>query len=452
MTYAEWPPTMTKTRCIMNRFTAIGALVVCAAAAHAGAPVGHHTLTGPTTPEEMDRLIDDLDHVSYEVRTFATRRLWAIGMPAQQRLLEATTSDSPEVVLRAKKLLRAFEGFLFHGIRVELAFSKPRIAWDEPVDLRVTLINDTDFEARVLMETDAAERAELSPESRQVADMLDVAESLRVFGPTERNVGLRVDDINLDPHIAEVVQVRLGAGPIGTIAPGERVTITVHDFNRGWARMPMLDAGRYAVQFDYMPRWKDTALLDAGVGRVTSNKATVTVTTSAPDTVSRRGVEASLTVERDGEDLVAKLVNRTDKTKLVNRNFGSAPPFAHGRWVYDRDGNMREVSSIERAGASWHDFNPGRLVAVAPGATIELTRIAQDELVKRMAAHGAKVNETAWELYFTYSNLCDRNWQKRQGDALIGAETAPEFLRTLLPANILTGWHTSNRVSVSKGH
>ncbi len=417
---------------------------------HAEPSVNRASLTDPATTQEIDRLVKDLGHASYDVRVFATHRLLAIGMPARARLLEAEQSDMPEVVLRAKKLLLAFNNLLFHGVRVELTFSKTRIVWDEPIDLQVTLINDSDFDAQVLLETDATERAKLPPESRQVADMLDVAESLRVFGPTERTVGLRVDDINLDPHVAEVVQVRLGHGPIGKIAAGERVTIIVRDFNRGWARMPLLDAGRYAVQFDYMPRWEDQALADAQVGRVLSNEASITVTKAAPETVSRRGVEASLIVERKGRDLVASLVNRTDKTLLINRNFGSASPFSHGRWVYDLDGNMREISSIMRPNASWHDFNPELLVPVAPGATVELTRIAQADLIKRLAAHGANVDETRWELYFTYTNLCDRNWQKRQGTALLGADSAPEFLRKLLPRNILAGWYTSNRIPVSR--
>ncbi len=441
---------MPKTQHARIILAAAAILLAPAMIVQAEAPANRPSLTGPTTPQEIDRLVDDLGHVSYEVRMFATRRLWAIGMPARARLLEAKESDMPEVVLRANKLLLAFNDFLFHGLRVELAFSKARIVWDEPIDLHVTLINDSEYDARVLMETDAIERAKLPPDSRQVADMLDVAEALRVVGPTERNVGLRVDDINLDPHVAEVVQVRLGVGPIGTVAAGERITIIIRDFNRGWARMPLLEAGRYAVQFDYMPRWEDQLLVDAEVGRVSSNEATITVTAAAPETVSRRGVEASLTVEREGSDLVAKLVNRTDKMQLINRNFGAAQPFAHGRWVYDRDGNMREISSIDRPGASWHDFKKERLVAVAPGATVELTRIAKDDLVKRLAAHGANVNDKTWELYFTYSNLCDRNWQKRQGDALLGADSAPAFLQKLLPRNILTGWHTSNRVPVSK--
>lgn len=429
---------------------AIAALCASWVAVRAATPPPRPALTAPTTPQEIDRLVEDLGHVSYEVRTFATRRLWAIGMPAQQRLIEAEKSDMPEIVLRAKKLLHAFDDFLFHQLRVELAFSKTTIAWDDPIDLHVTLINDSPFESRVLIETDETDRAKLPADSRQVADMLDVGDALRVVGPNGRSIGLRVDDINLDPHVAEVVQVRLGTGPIGRVPPGERVTITIREFNRGWARLPLLDAGRYTVQFDFMPQWEDPALVQAEVGRVVSNEAQITVTTGAPDTVSRRGVEASLTIEHDGDDLVAKLVNRTDKTRLINRNFGGAPPFAQGRWVHDRDGNMREITSINRPGASWHDFQRDRLVPVAPGAGVELTRIAKGDLVKRLAAHGANVDGAAWELYFTYANLCDRNWQKRQGDALLGAESAPALLRELLPRELLTGWHTSNRIPLAR--
>ncbi len=404
-------------------------------------------LTGPTTPREIERLVSELGAASYENRMNATRRLYAIGLPARHRLVAATRSDSPEVVLRAKRLLSAFETLLFHGLEVELKFSKPQIRWNEAIDLKVTLINRSEFTARVPIETDTGQRAGLVGDPRQVADMLDVGEWLRVVGPSDQAVGLRVDDINLDPDIAAVVHVRLAEGPLGALAAGERTTIVVRDFNRGWARMPLLDAGRYRVQFDYMPQWDDDVLNDAQVGRVQSNEAVVTVTQGAPDTVSRRGIEAGITIEQRGDLLIASLINRTDQPVRVNLNFGTSPPFAVGRWVWDHDGSMREASSMQRRGLLWQDFKADALVEVAPGDSVELTRITPGKLLERLAANGAAIDRKGGELYFTYSNLCDRNWQRREGDLLIGNETAPPILRKPLPRRILTGWHTSNRLT-----
>ncbi len=407
-------------------------------------------LTSSTTPQEIEQLVSELGAASYENRMYATRRLLAIGLPARRRLVAAARSDSPEVVLRAKRLLSAFDTLLFHGVEVELEFSKPQIRWNESVDLKVTLINRSEFPARVPIETDTGQRAGLVGDSRQVADMLDVGEWLRVVGPSDRPVGLRVDDINLDPNIAAVVQVRLAEGPLCTLAAGERTTIVVRDFNRGWARMPLLDAGRYVVQFDYAPQWDDDVLNEAQVGRVRSNEAVVTVAEAAPDTVSRRGIDAGITIESKGDTLIATLVNRTDQPMRVNLNFGTSPPFAVGRWVWDHDGNMREASSIKRGGLLWRDFKADGLVEVAPGDSIELTRITLGQLLERLAANGAAIDQQGWEFYFTYSNLCDRSWQRREGDLLIGNESAPAFFRKPLPRRILTGWHTSNRLIITE--
>lgn len=406
-------------------------------------------LAAPATAQEIEQLVSDLGAASYGTRTHATRRLWAIGMPARDRLVEAARAESPEVALRAKRLLKVFDTFLFHGVEVELKFSKTRVAWNEPVDLHVTLVNRSGFPARVPIETDTGRRSELSGDPRQVADMLDVGEWLQVLGPSGRPVGLRVDDINLDHSIAEVVRLRVTDGPFSELAPNERATITVRRFNRGWARMPLLDAGRYVVQFDYTPTWEDEVLSDAQVGRVVSRQATITVTESAPDTVSRRGPEAGVTIERNGNDLVAMMTNRTDQPMHINLNFGTAPPFAVGRWVYDHAGNMKEASSVERAGVSWRDFRPESLAEIAPGASVELTRIPVKKLFQRLAENGAAMEGRSWELYFTYSNLCDRNWQRREQDMLDAHASAPDCLKKPLPRRILTGWHTSNRIPIA---
>jgi hypothetical protein len=213
--------------------------------------------------------------------------------------------------------------------------------------------------------------------------------------------------------------------------------------------VPLLDAGRYRLQFDYHPQWSDPVLKEADVGRVRSNEVVLTVTESAPPTVSRRGVEASLAVAREGGMLLARLINRTDQTILVNRNFGTSPPFAVGRWVYDGDGRMRELSMSKPGGKSWHDFDRAELKPVPPGESIELTRIPVAQAQRELIDRGAPVDDGTWELYYTYSSLCDRSWQKRQGDTLLGNESAPDVFRTLLPRRLLAGWHTSNRIELS---
>jgi tetratricopeptide (TPR) repeat protein len=62
----------------------------------------------PTTdriPAEIQRLGDD----RYTVREEATKRLWEMGKPALPRLREATSHSDPEIVRRAKLLIRKIE-------------------------------------------------------------------------------------------------------------------------------------------------------------------------------------------------------------------------------------------------------------------------------------------------------------------------------------------------------
>jgi len=405
-------------------------------------------LTAPATPGEIKQLIADLGDSSYDQRRFTTRRLWAIGPPARRQLLEAKNSASPEIALRAGHLLSVFEQFMFFGVTVELEFSRQAIGWDEPVDLTVTLTNTSKFTARIPMELKDALRTRAGTDARQVADMLDVCEWLHVMGPKDRAVGLRVDDINLDEDVTKAVQARLSDPPVDTLEPNEQAKLVVRSFNRGWARVPLLDAGRYRVRFDYRPEWNDPVLFDAGVGRVQSQVVELTVTKGAPATVSRRGVEASVKLHQQGGAFVARLINRTDQRMLVNHNFGMTPPFAVGRWVYDGDGVMHELNAARGRGNSWHDFKAEALKPVEPGESVELARITERELLRRVRAKGVELGAGRAEVYYTYSNLCDRSWQRRQGDTLLGNDAAPAVFRTLLPRRVLAGWHTSNRIDI----
>jgi hypothetical protein len=53
-------------------------------------------------------------------------------------------------------------------------------------------------------------------------------------------------------------------------------------------------------------------------------------------------------------------------------------------------------------------------------------------------------------IHFGYSNLCDRQWQWRQGSALLGNDRAPAVFRGLLPRTVLSARHASNRLKASK--
>ena len=409
-------------------------------------------LLGPTNREEMASLVRALGDPAHEARMFATHRLCAIGMEAREFLQAAAESTDVEAALRAKQLLAVFDRLWFSGADVSLSFSKPIIDWLEPVDLNITMTNRLPYPARIPFDVDPGVRGD-DDDARQVADMLDLAEWLKVRAPDGRELDLRVDDIGGEPAVFAVVQSRLAGGPGGVLAPGEQITVTARAFNRGWARFPLLDRGEYTVMLDYVPDWTDVVLAAARVGRVISTPTTVTIRDGASPTISRTGIQTDLIIEREGTFLIARLVNRTDQPVLINTNFGGAAPFADGRWVYEIDqpfaaqGKTRcDLPILPKPGASWHDFKPELLVEVGPGESVELARISVSDLRKSLINAGADLSGDRWSVHFTYANLCDRQWQTRQGSALLGNENAPPFFQKPLPRRTLSVRQGSNRL------
>lgn len=407
------------------------------------------SLTGPATQDEIAALVGDLSHPSYEKRTLATRRLCAIGTPARERLRSAADGDDMETVLRARAILAVLDRLMFTDVEVRLAFAKAKIAWDEPTDLLVTMVNRSSYPARVPFEIDTTTRQRFSVDARQVGDMLDLADLVHVQSASGPELDLTVDNITDDPDVVAAVQDRLNGGPSGLIAPGQQVTVAVQAFNRGWARYRLLDKGTYTVRLDYVPGWNDEVLIAQRVGRVVSNEATITVTKSAPESVSRAGLQASLTLERRDEHLVVSLTNRSDHAMLINKDFGPSPPFAQGRWIWEADGTREETRQAAKPTASWHDFEATMLVDLPAGDSLELAGVGLGDLRRRLKDAGADLSDTRGTLHFGYVNACDRQWQVRQGPSLIGNPGAPPFFRSILPRQILSTRLTSPRLTAS---
>lgn len=405
------------------------------------------SLTAPATDNEIAALIRDLGDPSYEKRTYATRRLCAIGMRARRSIVTAARGDDAETAMRAEAVLAVLERLMFSGVEIRLSFPETKIAWDEPLDLRITMTNRTKYQARVPFEIDRGAASATSSDPQQVARMLDIAELLQVRGSDGKEIHLTVDDIAADPQVVDAVGRRLNGAPSALLGPGETVTILGRAFNRGWARYPMLDAGRYTILMEYVPSWDDDVLAAQRVGRVVSNQVHLTVTSAAPETVSRHGVEASLSVEQDGRFVAAILTNRSDLPVTVNRNFGRALPFADGRWVCESGDLRREMRLVPDPGASWHDFDPALLSQVKAGKSIELARISIGELRGALADARATIDDGRWTVHFSYMNLCNRRWQVRQGSALLGNPKAPAVFQGTLPRRILSTKHISNRLT-----
>lgn len=405
----------------------------------------HAAISGPVRSGEVARLVERLAHPSYGERTFATRRLCAIGMEAAPALKQAAASPNVERALRARLILDALEQVLFAGVEVRLALSHVQADWDEPVKLTVILTNRTEYSARVPFELDPSSRTGATPDARQVADLIDVAEWLNVTNDAGDSIPLHVDDITLDAAVSRVIHDRVEEAPYSVLAPGQQAQLVVTPLNRGWARYRMLDAGRFRMVLRYVPEWEDPELAAAKVGAVKSNTVELTITRAAPAEVSRRGAEASIEFTAEDSAYVVRLTNRWDHATIINKNFGPAAPFAQGRWVCERGASLRDIAVMPDAVTDWTDFDAALLVEVPAGGEVELARIERKPLADRFEMLGIDPNREDAVLYFSYTNLCDRGWQARQERTSPGPGQSPDALREPLPLRILTGWHTSNR-------
>lgn len=401
-------------------------------------------------PAEIAALVEALGDSSYEARTAATRRICVIGPAASSALRAAVQGNNAEIGLRARQLLMVFDQLLFSGADVSISFSKTQVAWNEPVDLIMVISNTSEHSARLPFDLDAAARGANSEDARQVMDLLDVADWLKVREPGGRELELRMDDFSMEPEISAAVESRARGAGGSIIPPGEAATLILRNINRGWARYAMLDPGEYTVVLDYTPEWTDEVLVKARAGQVLSNAAGVRVTEGAPSTVSRSGAASEIIVEKDADSFVARFLNRADRVLVVNANFGSSPPFADGRWVLEGQSDRREIPVNPKAASTWKDYQASRLLEVEPGQTIELARILVGDALKALD-NGPRPRTEGCTIGFTYNHLADRAWQARQGSGLLGNPDAPPILREPLPRQLVTTRLSGNRLPIPFG-
>lgn len=409
-------------------------------------------LARSASPTEIAQLINDLSDSSYDKRTLATRRLCAIAAPATKALQQAAAGGDIETALRAKGVLATLDRVFFSGVTMSLEFSHAATAWNDPVDLKVTFTNSTKFEARVPFELDAQRRSALTDNARQVGDMLDLADWLTVLTPKDRQVAIHVDDIQTDESVAKAVEQRLNGLPISVLPPESTTSITIAAFNRGWARYRLLDAETYEVRFEYVPDWTDEVLAAARVGRTVAPPQTLKISGSAPATVSRGGAVAALELKRVDGGLSVVLLNQTDQTWYCNTNLGYVAPFAGGQWVYMLGSTMHEVRLPTDSGTKIKQFRAERLQEVQAGQTIELARADLAELHKTLRNAGADLSREGGTIHFSYSNMCDRQWQRRIGATVAKSDVTPEVLRQPLPHRVFTGRMTSNALPFKLDH
>jgi hypothetical protein len=396
-------------------------------------------------------LIRRLGDPSYEVRTRATRELCKIGHRAGAALKKAAAGDEFEIALRAASLLEVIDSVYFGGCRVELSAEPRRIAWDQTLEVVVTIRNESDYPAQIPLELSELRRRLVSADAQQVGDMVDLADYLRVVSPDGRQVDLKVDDILTDLQVADAIEWRAESGPVGELPPGRTLEFSLGEFNRGWARYPLLARGMYKIVFEYDPQWDDEEFRRAGVGRVRSKPLEIEVTEASPPMVRPRAPAALVAVERNGEALVARLTNCDDLPVWVNLNWGSVePPFSQLVWRVATEASPEGVRVGQAAAPPpLKAFDRERLTNLPPGATAELGAVSIASLLKVPLVQGLPAGQS-FRVRVELVNQCDLVWQRQQEPSMLDNPRVPAALQSPLPRRMLTGRFDSQPLELTK--
>ncbi len=401
----------------------------------------------PAPESAIRQLIDQLGDASFEVRVEATRRICKMGLVASEHLKQAVATGQAEVSLRAKHLLETLDALMFSGVEVTLAVSDSTVRWHESVDITMTFTNRATVPARVPFELGAQSFAK-SLEGRQVGDMLDAAEYLRITAPDGSEVNIILDDISEHPDVTNVVEHRVQGGAVSTLAPGEKVALTLRGFNREWARYPLYEKGTYRIVFDYTPQWSDDSLLAEKVGRVVSNEVQVNISEAAPSSVSRHQIMGAFTVSLENEQVVARAHCKSDKPIFINQNFGTRLPLSQARWEFSTTTKAIEIP----VSPTFDTFDPNLVKKVGVGESIVIAKISRQSLQDWLVQRNASLDEPGAKVCFTYANWCNRSWQLREQVRSNKDGAKPPIANVALPRRILSARHASKSIALTEAN
>ncbi len=368
------------------------------------APVAGMASTGPTAvststapssqaspPDDTQvrQMVRQLNHPSPARRTAALRQLAAWGPFAFNELRRAADGPDHEAALSAQALLAELQAAILIGGQVRLEVDRSRIGWDEPFTLTVRVKNPTPVPIRVPWPQSILPATQPVPDDAdQVGRILDVADWLTVSDPDGRPTELRFEPIDGDAAVYEAVNVRAGKRPpFSEVPAGGEVDLRVVQFNRGWARYPMLSAGTWHISFAYQPAWKDASWIEAGYGRIQAGPVAVEVTGNAPEAVRHATRSLQLTLVSDDKLIRAEVLSTWDRPLHLNLNYGPDPTrYASVAWEFRRG-----------EGTDWRRWEPepessqsavrlDRIRRIDPGKSVEIARLARSELFKRAAA------------------------------------------------------------------
>ncbi len=328
-----------------------------------------------------------------------------------------------EVAFRAKHVLELLDQVYFAGVKIELSLSKESVDWSEPVDLVITLTNQSPYPTRIPFDVEG-DQPQLETDAQQVGQLLDVADWLTVVSDTGSSISLQVDDYTGHADITKAIDRRLENAPTSVLPAHQKRIVKLRAINRGWARYRLLEQGSYIFKLAYQPAWNDKQLLVRRVGYTQSNEASLFIQSSAEPVISRQGLEAALEVNmidtQDSHDMIkALLINRHDRAKLVNTNLStSGPPFARGQWIVETDGRIARMpaETLKRKSQSHvaGDVFPHNVIAVAPGEAVEIASISYDDLNRALEEAGEASLSHTTKLRFVYTNLWNQHWIKQR--------------------------------------
>lgn len=307
-----------------------------------------------------------------------------------------------EAALSARDLLAELQSAILIGAQVRLEVDRARVPWDETINLTVHAFNPTGEPIEVPWEAEggrdqrtAAHGQDTRParggpdarspvdegaeaDVRQVSAMMDAGDFLVVTGPDGQPIEMRVEPIERDSEVYAAVNLRArGTPPSHPVPAGGSARLVIPAFNRGWARYPMLAAGKYTIQFSYQPQWNEPAWTKEGFGLVRSEPVTVEIVTPAPQSIRTGESPLHLEIARDGELLVATLESRWDRDLWINLNLGDdLHAQARIEWRLLGEGGGDEDGPVSWAPDSTGDAFRTELVRrIRPGERMVISRV-----------------------------------------------------------------------------
>jgi hypothetical protein len=364
-------------------------------------------------------MIDQLSHPAPDRRADAIRQLAKWGPAAFPELRRAAKEADLETALSARDLLRELEGAILIGARVRLQAEPAQATWNEPVTLIVTVHNPTadpirlPWSSRSASSTTRPAGDDPMPDDQQVAALLDAGEYLTVHSPRGQELAPRVDPLERDAKVMDAVQIRAGEdAPCHELPPGQTSYLLIPGFNRGWARYPMLEPGRYTIAFAYQPQWDDENWIKQEFGLVRAEPITLEITGTPPPAILLGDVPMRLILEPAGDVLEAAVENLWDRPQWINLNL-NGDLFTHGKleWTLEKNTYSHEESLESPSDRFLRDeestgpfYKRDHVKKLDPAERLTIARIGRNELIRRGQTIGLSSDAT-WRISLSYIHI-----------------------------------------------